>query len=132
MAEILSVDTCFLIDLEREQRKRIAGPAHTFLMEHPDAEFRLSAVAFGEFAAGFNRPDHPRLELIRAGYEFIPTDEATALSYATLYRDLRERNCLIGANDLWIASHAVQYGLPLVTRNVDEFSRVPGLLVMAY
>lgn len=102
MAEILSVDTCFLTNLEREQRKRIAGPAHSFLKEHPDAEFRLSAVAFGEFAAGFDRQDHPRLDLIRAGYEFMPADEQTALSYARLYRDLRERNCLIGANDLWI------------------------------
>lgn len=132
MAEILSVDTCFLIDLEREQRKRIAGPAHSFLKEHPDAEFRLSAVAFGEFAAGFNRPDHPRLELIRAGYEFMPADEETALSYAKLYRDLRERSCLIGANDLWIAAHALRHDLPLVTRNLAEFERVPGLRVMTY
>ena len=132
MAETLGVDTCFLIDLEREQRKRIAGPAHSFLKDHAEAEFRLSAVAFGEFAAGFDRPDHPRLELIRAGYEFMPSDEETALAYAKIYRKLRERNSLIGANDLWIAAHAMQYGLPLVTRNVDEFSRVPDLQVMAY
>lgn len=132
MEETLSVDTCFLIDLEREQRKRIAGPAHSFLKEHSDAEFRLSAVAFGEFAAGFDRPDHPRLDLIRSGYEFMPTDGDTALVYARLYRDLRGRNCLIGANDLWIAAHALQHGLPLVTRNLNEFARVPELRVMAY
>lgn len=132
MAETLSVDTCFLIDLEREQRKRIAGTAHSFLKEHADAEFRLSAVAFGEFAAGFDRPDHPRLDLIRSGYEFMPTDEQTSLVYASLYRNLRERSFLIGASDLWIAAHALRYALPLVTRNLAEFSRVPGLRVMSY
>lgn len=132
MAEILSVDTCFLIDLEREQRKQIGGGAHSFLKEHPDAEFRLSAVAFGEFSTGFETPDHPRLNLIRAGYEFMPTDEETALFYARIYRDLRERNCLIGANDLWIAAHAMRHNLPLVTRNLGEFSRVQGLRVMTY
>lgn len=132
MAEILSVDTCFLIDLEREQRKRIAGAAHSFLKEHADAELRLSAVAFGEFAAGFDRPDHPRIDLIRTGYEFMPTDEETALVYASLYRNLRGRNCLIGANDIWIAAHALRHHLPLVTRNLAEFDRVPGLRVMSY
>lgn len=132
MAETLSVDTCFLIDLEREQRKRIVGPAHSFLKEHADVEFRLSAVAFGEFAAGFERPDHPRLDLVRAGYEFMPTDEETALVYAWIYRNLRERSCLIGANDLWIAAHALQHDLSLVTRNLAEFERVPGLRVLAY
>ena len=132
MAEILSVDTCFLIDLEREQRKRISGPARSFLEGHPEAEFRLSLVAFGEFAAGLDRPDHPRLDLVRLGYDIMPTDEETALVYARICRNLRERNCLIGANDLWIAAHALQHRLPLVTRNASEFSRVPDLLVIGY
>ena len=35
----------------------------------------------------------------------------------------------IGHNDLLIAAHARALGLTLVTDNVREFSRVPGLLV---
>ena len=31
------------------------------------------------------------------------------------------------ANDLWIAAQALGLGLTVVTANVDEFSRVPGL-----
>ena len=72
------------------------------------------------------------LNTTRMQYEFMPADEETALSYAKLYRDLRERSCLIGANDLWIAAHALRHDLPLVTRNLAEFERVPGLRVMTY
>lgn len=132
MAEILSVDTCFLIDLEREQRRGTPGPAESFLRDHLEAEYCLSAVAFGEFAVGFDSPDHPRLGKIRAGYDLLPINDETALVYARIYRRLQDRKCLIGANDLWIAACAVQHGLPLVTRNVDGFKRVDGLKVLDY
>lgn len=132
MAEILSFDTCFLIDLEREQRRGVKGPAGMFVNHHLEAECRLSLVVFGEFAAGFECLDHPRLEVVRKGFELIATDEQTALVYARLYRQLRDQHRLIGANDLWIAACAVRHDLPLVTRNHGEFSRVPGLQVIAY
>ena len=132
MAEVLSFDTCFLIDLEREQRGGVNGPAGMFVRHHLEAECCLSWVVFGEFAAGFERQDHPRLEVVRKGFELIETDEQTALVYARLYRHLRDQSSLIGANDLWIAACAVRHDLPLVTRNLGEFSRVPGLQVIAY
>ena len=92
----------------------------------------MSWVVFGEFAAGFERPDHPRLEVVRKGFDLIDTDEQTALVCARLYRHLRDHSNLIGANDLWIATCAVRHDLPLVPRNLGEFSRVPGLLVIGY
>lgn len=87
-------------------------------------------IAFGEFAVGFDRPDHPRLETIRKGYEIVGIDDKTSEIYAQLYRQLNAKNRMIGANDLWIAASALQHGGELVTRNVDDFSRVPGLKVM--
>jgi len=36
---------------------------------------------------------------------------------------------LIGGNDLWIAAHAIASELTLVTNNLREFRRVPGLTV---
>ena len=32
-------------------------------------------------------------------------------------------------NDLWIAAHALALDVPLVTHNLSEFRRVPGLSV---
>lgn len=42
---------------------------------------------------------------------------------------LERKGTPIGANDLWIAAHALSLGLTLVTRNAREFSRVEGLRV---
>ena len=33
---------------------------------------------------------------------------------------------------MWIAATAVVHGMGVVTKNVDEFSRVPGLTVVPY
>lgn len=52
--------------------------------------------------------------------------------YGELYRYLRRRGSLIGTNDLWIAATALVHGMPLVTRNVEHFERVPGLELVEY
>ncbi|MEI8038205.1 MAG: hypothetical protein WCJ14_07420 [Verrucomicrobiota bacterium] len=44
MAEVLSFDTCFLIDLEREQRRGVNGPAGMFVRHHLEAECELGGV----------------------------------------------------------------------------------------
>ena len=40
---------------------------------------------------------------------------------------LRAAGTPIGANDLWIAAHALALGATLVTHNVKEFRRIRGL-----
>jgi tRNA(fMet)-specific endonuclease VapC len=55
-------------------------------------------------------------------------DEA-ALHYAQIRAALKARGAMIGANDLFIASHARSLGLILVTNNTGEFGRVPDLLI---
>lgn len=131
MAGRLSVDTSFLIDLQRE-RIDGSGPAHALLRADPDVELFLSAVAMGEFAEGFENPDHPVLRAVREQHVILPVDEATALIYGSLARHLRGEGRLIGSNDLWIAAASLQYELPLATSNVREFGRIAGLEVVAY
>jgi tRNA(fMet)-specific endonuclease VapC len=47
--------------------------------------------------------------------------------YAVQFTRLRAAGTPIGANDLWIASHALAEGCTLVTNNMREFERVVGL-----
>jgi len=133
VASRLSVDTSFLIDLQRE---RSAGesdaPAHRFLQQSPDAELFLSAVALGEFAEGFESTEHPIVAAVREQHTFLPIDDRTALIYAGVVRRLRSAGNLIGTNDLWIGATSLRYGLPLLTANADEFRRVEGLEVVGY
>jgi len=56
-----------------------------------------------------------------------PGDAAS--EYADLRSYLQLRGTIIGANDMLIAAHARLLGLTLVTNNVREFQRVPGLRI---
>lgn len=49
--------------------------------------------------------------------------------YGTIRAALERRGERIGANDLWIAAHAMTDSLTLVTNNEREFRRVSGLNV---
>jgi tRNA(fMet)-specific endonuclease VapC len=50
-----------------------------------------------------------------------------ALDYAQIRAGLKRKGKLIGSNDMLIAAHARWLGLTLVTNNMGEFGRVPGL-----
>lgn len=47
--------------------------------------------------------------------------------YAAQFTSLREAGTPIGANDLWIACHALSLQATLVTNNLREFTRIAGL-----
>ena len=49
-----------------------------------------------------------------------------------VFRYLKQKGRLIGANDLWIGCTAIAREAPLVTRNGNEFRRIPGLKVITY
>ena len=132
MAGRLSVDTTFLIDLQRERLSDGEGPAHALLAADPTVELFLSSIALGEFAEGFADSDHPVLRAVRDLHVLLPIDEDTAVAYGRLTRGLRERGKLLGTNDLWIAASAVRHGLPLVTADVSAFGRVPDLVLVPY
>jgi tRNA(fMet)-specific endonuclease VapC len=52
---------------------------------------------------------------------------AAARDYGEIRGHLHRSGSMIGGNDLLIAAHARCLGLTLVTNNMREFSRVPGL-----
>ena len=126
------LDTCFLIDLQRERRRGQSGGAHHFAEKHRAKQSYLAAVAWGEFAEGFEEIDEKMLQGFKESFEILPIDDRVAWRYSRLVRELRPRGQLIGANDLWIGATALTHGLSLVTRNVAEFRRIPGLDVIVY
>jgi tRNA(fMet)-specific endonuclease VapC len=59
--------------------------------------------------------------------EILPFDEASTQLYGEIRAMLERQGTIIGAMDLLIAAQAKSYDLILVTNNVNEFSRIPGL-----
>lgn len=52
--------------------------------------------------------------------------------FAQTFRYLKDNGLLIGSNDLWIAATPLVHDLPVITRNICGFSRVPGLELVSY
>jgi tRNA(fMet)-specific endonuclease VapC len=133
MALRLSIDTTFLIDLQRERSTGDDdGAAHRFLKRSPDAELFLSTVALGEFAEGFDHVEHPIVTAVREGHTLVPVDDQTSFVYARVVRGLRRRGELIGSNDLWIGCTSLRLGMAIVTANIVDFRRIDGLGIVQY
>ena len=94
----------------------------------------ISVVVLGELEWGvlrskrveFNR--HALQQWLTA-VQAVDMDIKVARRYGKLRADLAAAGQLIGPNDLWIAAHALSLGLPLITHNLREFRRVPGLAI---
>ncbi|TVP82171.1 MAG: type II toxin-antitoxin system VapC family toxin [Puniceicoccaceae bacterium] len=129
--EGLIFDTTFLIDFQRERKRGRAG-AHAFLEQNRACLAYLPMVAYGEFAEGFSSLSDRRFLSVVGAFELCPVTTKVAEVYSRICFDLRAKGGLIGNNDLWIAATAVEINLPLVTRNLDHFSRVDGLALKAY
>lgn len=68
-------------------------------------------------------------EALLAPFTSLPFDDKAAAHYGLIRADLERAGTPIGANDLLIAAIARANDCILVTRNVGEFRRVPGLRI---
>jgi tRNA(fMet)-specific endonuclease VapC len=93
----------------------------------------ISAITAAEllFGSALNPSERNRQAVARAleSLAVVPFDLAAAHAYGRIRAMLRRRGTPIGSHDMLIAAHALSLDLPLVTNNVREFRRVPGLRV---
>lgn len=71
-----------------------------------------------------------RVEQLLATIPVLPLEEPVDEHYADIRSALERAGTPIGSHDLFIAAHARSRGLTLVSNNIREFSRVPGLKVV--
>ncbi|MGA0176719.1 MAG: type II toxin-antitoxin system VapC family toxin [Chthoniobacterales bacterium] len=127
------LDSTFLVDFERESARRQVGRATEFLTACPDEELCITFTIAGELAAGESLGrDRTKWESFIRPFRFLGYNDEVAWHFGAVFRELRRQGTLIGANDMWIAATALANGLPVVTRNSDEFRRVPALDVLSY
>jgi predicted nucleic acid-binding protein len=132
MAGQLILETTFLIDLERERSAPATGACVRFLAAQGSARLYICHTTAGELACGVGMADRSRWEGLVTPFHILSHTIDVDWHYAQAFRHLRRRGELIAANDLWIAATALAYRMPVVTRNVAHFERVPGLDVLAY
>jgi tRNA(fMet)-specific endonuclease VapC len=128
----LILETTFLIDLEREHVRGVSTGAVDFLVKADGARLYLPAIVAGELAAGTSMANRAKWEAFLAPFFLLSVTPDVAWEFGRAARHLRGVGQLIGTNDLWIAATALANRMPVVTRNVEHFRRVPHLEVETY
>jgi len=129
---MLMIDTCFLIDYQREVKAKQPGKVAAFLRTHSEERLQISPVAWGEFLAVFPQENAPFVSFVRDRLDLLALAPEVAPIYQRVYRSLKANGNLIGANDLWIACCAMASEQALVTRNLSDFRRIPELRLLEY
>lgn len=132
MGQPLILETSFLIDFERENNRGEAGPALAFLEAHDDSRLYITFTVAGELAAGLSLAGRQRWESFIGPFHILPCSAEVAWEYGRAYRHLQVNHQLIGSNDLWIAATALAYRMPVVTRDIEHYRRVPDLQIVQY
>ena len=124
------LDTNILIYLIKNKPPSIATRINAL---DPSDELCMSFFTYAELLKGAQRSTR-KAEVLRGLADLtrsIPVryGASTAMCehYAVHFTRLRAAGTPIGANDLWIACHALADDCTLVTNNTGEFERVQGL-----
>jgi tRNA(fMet)-specific endonuclease VapC len=126
------LDTNFLISLEREIRRQKPGAASEFLQNITTPDLCITPTIEGEMACGLSLSNRVAWESFIKPFRRLAITREVSWHYGQIYRQLAADGQLIGTNDLWIAAAGLAYSMPIVTRNQDEFKRVPNLGVILF
>ncbi|HYY92723.1 MAG TPA: type II toxin-antitoxin system VapC family toxin [Candidatus Dormibacteraeota bacterium] len=131
-------DTTFLVDLVNKD------PGSGRLAEKVEAEksFRgVSVVTVYEYLRGVyyvysnSKQLSEKLESAErelSAFQAVPLTPEISRRSAQLQAALERKGEMLGINDLYFASTALSLNLTLVTRNTQDFRRVPGLKTESY
>ena len=121
------VDTNVVSDIVRQPLSRIARRVASLTPE----SFAISVIVAAELRYGAQRRNSRRLtrqlEAVLSALQILPLETPADHHYGMIRSQLERTGKTIGQNDLLIAAHARALGATLVTNNLREFQRIPGL-----
>ncbi|MBM4034397.1 MAG: type II toxin-antitoxin system VapC family toxin [Planctomycetes bacterium] len=124
------IDTGILIAHER-LRLDVRSLVRSFVGE----DCLLSVITASELFHGIHRAKNPDIRARREEFvesvlrelTLVNVDLAIARQHAKAGAELEEKGKPIGNHDLWLAATCLALGHTLITTNIREFARVPGL-----
>ena len=130
MTHLLDTDTCIGVLRQKpgmvEKLSRLAP-----------ADVAVSMVTIYELFCGVEKAADParergKVERFISAIAELPLERAAAQTAAQVRAELERQGTVIGPYDLLIAGQALAGNLTLVTGNLAEFRRVPGLKIESW
>lgn len=127
---IYLLDTNILIYLIKKRPQQVAERIDAL---DPNDSLAMSFITWAELlqgAEGSQRREATLRQLDQLARQvpvLYPEGPAICRHYGQQATALKRRGTPIGANDLWIACHALALDATLVSHNVGEFARLEGL-----
>ena len=112
---------------------RQPGLNHRLLTIHP-SDIYISSITIGELEYGaaksrWGSRTRQIMYAFLANFKIIPFSERDAVIFGRLRAELAAAGTPIGAYDLMIAAQGISGNLTVVTHNMREFSRAPGIVL---
>jgi predicted nucleic acid-binding protein len=135
---VIQFDSSYLIDLHDELAQQRPGPALDLIESlDPGELLAVSVHVVAELRVGPELAKHPlrsheALDRLLAGFLVVYPDDKFAPAYARLWAAANRLKRIVASMDLLIATAAVVHDAALVTNNVKDFSKLPGLRIIRY
>jgi tRNA(fMet)-specific endonuclease VapC len=123
-------DSRVLIYLERSLQS-----IEKIISEREEEPYGISVITVSELLHGVHRADSEKRRLEREAFverviELFPSypfDLNAARIYARIWASLVKKGIAIGAHDLMIGAPCISLGFSVVTSDIRDFERIPGL-----
>jgi tRNA(fMet)-specific endonuclease VapC len=89
----------------------------------------VAELRYGASHSGRPRHNHDALDRFLTPFAIAPFESQAAAAYGDVQAALEKKGRPIGPLDMLIAAQALSLGVRLVSSNLKEFRRVPGLKV---
>jgi tRNA(fMet)-specific endonuclease VapC len=125
-------DSSVLVYLERnlqQVEKIIAG--------RENEPFGISVITVSELLHGVHRADSEKRRLKREAFverivelfPIYPFDLAASRIYARIWANLARKGVTIGSHDLMIGATCISLGFSIITLDVRDFEKIPGITI---
>jgi tRNA(fMet)-specific endonuclease VapC len=135
---MIHFDSSFLIDLQRELARERPGAAFELIESFDAGEILgVSVHVVCELRAGAEltkkaAAEHEAIDRLLSGLLVAYPDDRFPILYGRLLAATRRTGRAVASMDLLIGTAALLEDAALVTRNVKDFSKIPGLRVLSY
>jgi len=124
------LDTNVCLYIIREKPIRVLKKLRTFDL----TDIVISVITHSELEYGVSKSNRQKdnleaLTKFLSPLEIVPYDDKAAADYGQIRNYLEKKGAIVGAMDMLIGAHARSIPATLVTNNLKEFKKIPGLRV---